>query len=73
MTVRHARELRAGRSVIPKGAVGEEVESRGADDILVGGVEEHERIPGVICVGVFVEVDAVVGGEAGVFGDEVEG
>ena len=73
MTVRHARELRAGRSVIPKGTVGEEVESRGADSVLVGGVEEHERVSGVICVGVFVEVDAVVGGEAGVFSDEVEG
>ena len=73
MAVRYARELRAGRSVVLKGAVGEEVKSRGSDGVLVGGVEEHVGIAGVLGVGVFVEVDAVVGAPAGVFGDEVEG
>ena len=73
MTVRHGRELRAGRSVILKGVVGEEIESRGADGVLVGGLEEHVGVAGELGVGIFVEVNAVVGGEAGVFGDEVEG
>ena len=72
MAVRHGRELRARRPVILKGVVGEEVESRGAQGVLVGGVEEHEGIAGEVGVGVFVEVDAVVGGKASVLGDEVE-
>ena len=72
MTVRHGRELGTGRSVVLEGAVGEEVESRGPDGVLVGGVEEHEGIVGKVGVGVFVEVDAVVVGVVGVFGDEVE-
>ena len=73
VAVRHARELRAGRSVVLKGTVGEEVKGRGSDGVIVCGVEEHVGIAGVLGVGVFVEVDAVVGAPAGVFGDEVEG
>ena len=73
MAVRHGRELRAGRTVVLEGAIGEEVESRGSEGVLVGGVEEHVGIAGVVGIGVLVEVDAVVGGQAGVFGDEVEG
>ena len=73
MAVRHGRELRAGRTVVLKGIVGEEVESRGSKGVLVGGVEVHEGIARVLGIGVFVEVDAIVGGQAGVFGDEVKG
>ena len=72
MTIRHGRELRARRTVVPERAVGEEGESRGSVGVLIGGVEEHVGIAGVGGIGVLVEVDAVVGSQAGVFGDEVE-
>ena len=73
MAERHARELRAGRSDVIKGTVGEEVKGRGSDGVLVGGVEVHGGKARNFGVGVVVEVDAVVGAPAGVFGDEVEG
>lgn len=62
MAVCHGRELRARRTVVLKGVVGEEVESRGAKGVLVGGVEVREGIAGGVEIGVFVEVDAIVVG-----------
>ena len=71
--VRHGRELRAGRTVVLERAVGQEVESRRSNGVLVRGIEVHEGIAGVIGIGILVEIDAVVGSQASVFGDEIEG
>ena len=62
MARRHGGELRARGAVVLEGGVGEEVEGRGGEGGFVGRVEVHERVAWVVCVGVFVEVDAVVGG-----------
>ena len=73
VAVRYARELRAGRAEVLEGAVGEEVKGRGSVGVFVGRVEVHVGKARNLGAGFFVEVDAVVGAPAGVFGDEVEG
>ena len=61
VAVRHGRELRARRAVVLQGPVREEFEGCRSEGVLVARVEEHVGIAGAVGVGVFVEVDAVVG------------
>ena len=64
--------MRAGGTVVLERAVWKEGECCGSKGVFVGGVEVHVGIAGGVGIGVLVEVDAIIGSQAGVFSDEVE-